>query len=52
MYDILVAKVNNVYTSGFGLKTNYGPDISNLGKKVPYTCELVKKKTIMLQLRT
>ena len=44
MYDILVAKVNNIYNSGFGLKTNYGPDISNLEKKVPYTSELVNKR--------
>ena len=34
MNDKLVAKVNNIDTSGFVLKTKYNSDKSNLEKKV------------------
>ena len=42
MYDKLVAKVNNIDTTGFVLKINYDTDKSDLEKKIPDTCELVK----------
>ena len=52
MYDKLVAKVNNIDTSRFVLKTKYAADKSNLGqkisdagKKISDTCARVKKKT-------
>ena len=51
VYDKLVAKVNNIDTTGFVLKTTYDTDKSNLEKKVgdadkknPDTSDLVKKK--------
>ena len=34
MYDKSVGKVNNIDTSGFALKTNYGTDKSDLEKKI------------------
>ena len=41
MYDKLVAKVNNIDTSGFILKTKYDTDlekkINNADKKIPDT---------------
>ena len=43
VYDKLVAKVNNIDTSGFVLKTKYNTDKSDLAKKIPDTIELVKK---------
>ena len=43
MYDKLVAKVNNIDTSGFVLKTKYDVDISELENKILDTSELVKK---------
>ena len=49
-YDKLVAKVNNIATSGFVLKTKYDIDKSDLekqindaDKKIPDTSELVRK---------
>ena len=42
-YDKLVAKVNNINTSGFVLKTNYDTDKSELENKIPDTSGLVKK---------
>ena len=42
-YDELVAKVNNIDTSGFVLKTNYDADKSELENKIPGTSGLVKK---------
>ena len=42
-YDKLVAKVNNIDTSGFVLKTKYQTDKTELGKKIPDTSGLVKK---------
>ena len=43
MYDELVAKVNNIDTSGFVLKTKYDADKTELKKKIPNTSRLVKK---------
>ena len=43
MYDKLVAKVNNIDTSGFVLKIQYHADRLNLEKKIPDTSGLVKK---------
>ena len=43
MYDKLVAKVNNIGTSGFVLKTKYDTDKSDLEKKSLDTSGLVKK---------
>ena len=42
-YDKLVAKVNNIDTSGFVLKTKYDTDKSELENKIPDTSGLVKK---------
>ena len=50
MYDKLVAKVNNIDTSGFVLKTDYDTDKSDLKRKIPDTSGLVKKQFIMLKL--
>ena len=44
MYDQLVAKVNNVYTSDFALKTKYQTDKTELENKIPDVSNLVKKK--------
>ena len=43
VYDELVAKVNNINTSGFVLKTKYDADKIELEKKIPDTSKLVKK---------
>ena len=43
VYDKLVAKVNNIDTTGFVLKTKYDTDKSKLENKIPDTCGLVKK---------
>ena len=43
MYDKLVAKVNNIDTSDFVLKTKYQTDKTELEKKIPDTSGLVKK---------
>ena len=43
MFDKLVAKVNNIDTTGFVLKTKYGTDKSDWEKKISDTSELVKK---------
>ena len=57
MYDKLVAKVNNIDTSGFVLKTKYDTDkpdlekkISDSDKKIADTNGLVKKQIILLKL--
>ena len=34
VYDKLVTKVNNIDTTGFGLKTKYDTDKSDLEKKI------------------
>ena len=43
MCDKLVAKVNNIDSSGFALKTKYDTDKLELEKETPDTSELVKK---------
>ena len=43
VYDKLVAKGNNINTSGFVLKTKYNTDQSEIEKKIPNTSGLVKK---------
>ena len=43
LYDKLVAKVNNIDTSAFVLKTNYNTKITELENKIPDTSNLVKK---------
>ena len=43
VYDKLVAKVNNIDTSGFVLKTKYDVDKTELEKKLADTSKLVKK---------
>ena len=53
VYDKLVAKVNNIDTSGFVLKTKYVADKSDLekktsgaDKKIPDTSGLVKRNRL------
>ena len=43
MYDKLVAKVNNIDTSDFVLKTKYSTDKTELEHKIPDISNLVKK---------
>ena len=43
MYDKLVAKVNNIDTSDFVLKTQYNTDKTELEKKVAHVNNIVKK---------
>ena len=43
VYEKLVAKVDNIDTSWFVLKTKYDIDKSELENKIPDTCGLVKK---------
>ena len=43
VYDKLVAKVNNIYTTDFVLKTKYDTDKSELEKKILYVTEFVKE---------
>ena len=43
VYDKLVAKVNNIDTTGFVLKSKYDTDKSDLEKKISDTNNLVKK---------
>ena len=50
MSDKLDAKVNNIDTSGFVLKTKYDADKSDLEKKIPDIRELVKKQIIMSKI--
>ena len=45
VYEKLVAKVNNIDTGGFVLKTKYDTDTSELENKIPDTTGLIKKKT-------
>ena len=54
VHDKLVAKVNNIDTSGFVLKIKYDTDKSDLEKKISDNSglvkNLVKKQIIMLKL--
>ena len=43
MYDKLVAKVNNIDTSDFVLRTKYNTDKTELEKKIPDVTDFVKK---------
>ena len=43
VYDKLVAKVNNIDTSRFVLKTKYDTDKLEIENKIPNTSDLVKK---------
>ena len=43
VYDKLAAKVNNIDTSDFVLKTKYQTDKTELEKKIPDVSNLVKK---------
>ena len=43
VYDKLVAKVDNIDTSDFVLKTKYNTDKTELENKIPDTSGLVKK---------
>ena len=43
VHDKLVAKVNNIKTSGFILKTKYYADKKKLENKIPNTNKLIKK---------
>ena len=45
VYDKLAAKVNNIDTSAFVLKTKYQTDKTKLEKKIPDVTDFVKKKT-------
>ena len=54
MHDKLIAKINNIVTSGFVSKTKYDTDksdlekkISDANKKISDTSELVKKQIII-----
>ena len=50
MSDKLVAKVNNIDTSGFVLKTKYDADKSDLEKKISDIRGFVKKQIIMSKI--
>ena len=43
MYDKLVAKVDNIDTSDFVIKTKYNTDKTELKNKIPDVTDLVKK---------
>ena len=43
VYDKLVAKVNNIDTNDFVLKTKYNTDKTELEKKIPNVTDFVKK---------
>ena len=50
VYNKLVAKVNNIDTSEFVLKTKYNTDKTELEKKIPDVTDFVKKaKLIVLE---
>ena len=44
VYDKLVAKVNNIDTSDFVLKTKYNTDKTELEKKIPDVTDFVKEE--------
>ena len=44
MYHKLAAKVNNIDTSAFVLKTKYQTDKTELEKEIPDVTDFVKKK--------
>ena len=46
VYDKLVAKVNNIDTSDFALKTKYQTDKTELEKKIPHLTDFVKESKL------
>ena len=50
VYNKLVAKVDNIDTSEFVLKTKYNADKTELENKIPDTSGLVKKLIMILKL--
>ena len=50
VYDKLVAKVNNIDTSDFVLRTKYKTDKTELENKIPNLSGLAKKIIIILKL--
>ena len=46
LYDKLVKKVNNIYTTDFVLKTNYNTGKTELEKKIPNVTDFVKKTNL------
>ena len=50
VYDKLVAKVDNIETIGFVLKTKFDADKAELEKKISDTISLLKNQIIMLKL--
>ena len=51
MYNKLAAKVNNINTSAFVLKTKYNTDKPEFKKKNPDTSGLVKKQTKLTEIK-
>ena len=49
VYDKIVAKVNNIDTSRFVLKTKYNADKTELEKKIPDIAILLKNQIIRLK---
>ena len=50
VHNKFVAKVDNIDTCDFVLKTNYNADQTKLEKKIPETNDLVKKQIRILKL--
>ena len=50
VYDKLVAKVNNIYTSGLVKKKDYNTKISEIEGKIPDTTSLLKRLITILKL--
>ena len=50
VYDKLVAKVNNIGTSNFVLKTNFNTKFTGLENKIPNTSGLLKRLITILKL--
>ena len=48
-YDKLVAKINNIDSSGFVLKTKYDTNKSELENKIPDTRVLLKRQIMILK---
>ena len=50
VYDRLVAKVNNIDTSVFVLRSKYDKDKSEIENKIPDTSGLVKKTDYIVKI--
>ena len=50
VYDKLVAKVNNIDTSVFVLRSKYDKDKSEIENKIPDTSGLLKRQITILKL--